>query len=220
MVRVVDVGDHVGDGELQLMRPQPAGLVAGTEIEARAEIEKNVGGLRDDEAAGFQKRRRIGRARGALVFKKLHHCRHAAFAGTAGNVDVVGAGLFERQPDELAAALNGRPVVKLIAHGSAPALDVRSASDRCLVLFVADLLEPIDVPAVERFLDGDVDHVVFGPAPCQCFSFGGNHTTSPARTSRSGPPQTCTRPTPATMHKVCPNGWVCQLVRAPGSKRT
>src|SRR4029077_5313054 len=40
------------------------------------------------------------------------------------------------------------------------------------------------------------DMVVVGPAPCQCFSPGENQITSPARTSRTGPPALCTRPDP------------------------
>src|SRR5471030_817971 len=59
-----------------------------------------------------------------------------------------------------------------------------------------------------------------GVAPCQCFSPGGIQTVSPARTGRIGPPQVCTWPMPEVMCKVCPSGWVCQAVRAPGSKRT
>src|SRR5260370_38599474 len=59
-----------------------------------------------------------------------------------------------------------------------------------------------------------------GLAPCQCFSAGGIHTVSPGRISRIGPPQVCTRPSPATTWRVCPSGWVCHAVRAPGSKLT
>src|SRR5919106_3694329 len=33
-------------------------------------------------------------------------------------------------------------------------------------------------------------------APCQCFSPGGNQTTSPGSTSSTGPPQVCTHPRP------------------------
>ena len=55
----------------------------------------------------------------ALVLDDLHHRRFAAFA--ARNVDVIGASLLEREPDEFAAALNRRPVIKQIAHGSPPA---------------------------------------------------------------------------------------------------
>src|ERR1700712_4426205 len=61
---------------------------------------------------------------------------------------------------------------------------------------------------------------VAGPAPCQCFSPGGNHTTSPGRISSIGPPSRCIRPNPAVTMSVCPSGWVCQAVRAPGSKVT
>ena len=35
---------------------------------------------------------------------------------------------------------------------------------------------------------------VVGAAPCQCFSPGSNHTTSPGRISSTGPPQRCARP--------------------------
>src|SRR3954454_23985575 len=59
-----------------------------------------------------------------------------------------------------------------------------------------------------------------GEAPCQCFSFGGIHTVSPARISWTGPPLACTRPTPETTKSVCPRGWVCHAVRAPGSNAT
>src|SRR3954451_15662180 len=61
---------------------------------------------------------------------------------------------------------------------------------------------------------------VVGAAPCQCFSPGGNHTTSPGRISSTGPPQRCTPPQPAVTMSVWPSGWVCHSVRAPGSNVT
>src|SRR5262245_5982509 len=64
------------------------------------------------------------------------------------------------------------------------------------------------------------DMAVVGLAPCQCFSPGGIHTVSPGLISRTGPPQVCTRPSPATTWRVWPSGWVCHAVRAPGSKLT
>src|SRR3954447_14909069 len=57
-------------------------------------------------------------------------------------------------------------------------------------------------------------------APCQCFSPGGNQTTSPGRTSSAGPPSRWTQPQPAVMMSVCPSGWLCHAVRAPGSNVT
>src|ERR1700690_2184518 len=61
---------------------------------------------------------------------------------------------------------------------------------------------------------------VVGLAPCQCFSPGGIHTMSPGRISSIGPPQRRARPQPAVTIKVWPSGWVCHVVRAPGSKVT
>src|SRR4029077_6054109 len=61
---------------------------------------------------------------------------------------------------------------------------------------------------------------VVGVAPCQCFSLGANQTTSPVRISSIGPPSRCARPQPAVTISVCPNGCVCQAVRAPGSNVT
>src|SRR5262249_13741783 len=46
-------------------------------------------------------------------------------------------------------------------------------------------------------------------APCQCFSPGGNQTTSPGRASSTGPPARCTQPQPAVMIRVWPSGCVC-----------
>src|SRR6266446_4848413 len=61
---------------------------------------------------------------------------------------------------------------------------------------------------------------VVGVAPCQCFSLGENHTTSPGRISSTGPPSRCAQPQPAVTISVWPSGCVCHAVRAPGSKVT
>src|SRR6266700_498647 len=61
---------------------------------------------------------------------------------------------------------------------------------------------------------------VVGAAPCQCFSPGGNQTTSPGRISSIDPPQRCTRPQPAVTISVWPSGCVCHAVRAFGSNVT
>src|SRR5207244_5139321 len=61
---------------------------------------------------------------------------------------------------------------------------------------------------------------VCGVAPCQCFSSGGNQTTSPGRISSRGPPDRCAQPQPAVTIKVWPSGCVCHAVRAPGSNVT
>jgi hypothetical protein len=61
---------------------------------------------------------------------------------------------------------------------------------------------------------------VVAVAPCQCFSPGANQTMSPGRISSLRPPSTCTQPQPDVTISVCPNGWVCHAVRAPGSNVT
>ncbi len=43
---------------------------------------------------------------------------------------------------------------------------------------------------------------VVGAAPCQCFSPGGNQTTSPGRISSLGPPHRCAQPRPDVTIKV------------------
>src|SRR5947199_10604853 len=63
-------------------------------------------------------------------------------------------------------------------------------------------------------------NAVVGVAPCQCFSLGGNQTTSPGRISSIGPSQLCAQPRPNVTINVCPSGCVCQAVRAPGSNVT
>src|SRR6516165_3255372 len=57
-------------------------------------------------------------------------------------------------------------------------------------------------------------------APCQCFSPGEKQTTSPGRISSTAPPQRWAQPQPAVTMRVCPRGWECHAVRAPGSNVT
>src|SRR5262245_2051063 len=102
---VVDLDHEVGDGKLQLMGPQASGLVAGNKPKPWAEVEQDVRGLGDDELAGLEERRRERGTLRARVVEQLLHRGYAAFAGTARHVDVVGARLFQRQADELAATL-------------------------------------------------------------------------------------------------------------------
>jgi hypothetical protein len=61
---------------------------------------------------------------------------------------------------------------------------------------------------------------VSGLAPCQCFSPGATQIESPGLIGWIGSPSFWMSPEPAMTCSVCPRGWVCQLVRAPGSKRT
>src|SRR5579871_1850173 len=64
------------------------------------------------------------------------------------------------------------------------------------------------------------DIAVVAVAPCQCFLPGGHQTTSPGRITSFGSPQHCVHPHPEVTINVCPSGWVCHAVRAPGSNVT
>ncbi len=113
---VVRLADEVGDRELELIDPEPHRLLARGEILARAQKEKNVGGLADEELAAFEERRSEWRMRDALAVEQRQHRRHAVLARPARDVDIVRAGFFEREAHEFAAALDVGPVIELIAH--------------------------------------------------------------------------------------------------------
>ena len=77
MVGVVHLLHEIGDGELKLVRPQPAGLVAvGARPWRGAEILQDVRGLRDQQPAGLEERRRERRLLCA-------RCRCSASCGLA-----------------------------------------------------------------------------------------------------------------------------------------
>ena len=110
---VVNFQHEIRDRELQLMHHSLPGFRLRRQPMARAEIEQDVGGLADHELAGLEERRRK-RRRALSRPHHLHHRSHAVAA--ARHVGIGGAGLLQREPDIFAAALNGRPVIELIAH--------------------------------------------------------------------------------------------------------
>ena len=96
------------------MQPQPAGFIARAEFQAGPKIKKDIGDLRDDQLAGFQKRRRERRM---FVTPAAHHCKHSIHTTRfAGDIIISGARIFERQPHEFAPSLDFRPIEQLIAH--------------------------------------------------------------------------------------------------------
>ena len=114
-MRVMGLDDQVGDGELDLVCPQAIGVALRCQAVTAAEIEKDVGALADQHSPGLQERRGEGGAGRVGAVEESHHPVHAA--GLAADVDIVGSGFLEGEADELAAALDARPVIKLIAHG-------------------------------------------------------------------------------------------------------
>ncbi len=120
MVGVVRLDQEVGDGELQLVGPQPAGIIPWRQTQGVAQEQQDVGALGDQPAAGLQERRR--ERRHVRPLHQRHHRRDALAVGgrTARHVDIVGARRLQRQPHELAAPLDGGPVVELVSHARSP----------------------------------------------------------------------------------------------------
>ncbi|OOO00968.1 MAG: hypothetical protein USCGTAYLOR_02834 [Chromatiales bacterium USCg_Taylor] len=113
----MDLRYKVGDCQLQLMRPQPAGLALRNQTEPRPQIQQDVGGLGNHPIAGLEKRRRERQMFDSSAIKKTHRRREALAAPRkTRHIHVVGARLLEREPHEFATALYAGPVVELIAH--------------------------------------------------------------------------------------------------------
>ena len=118
MVRVVRLGHRIGDGELQLVRPERVGLADARKAEPRAQVQQDRRGLPHDDVPVDKERRREGGTR-RIGRTQLAHERRLAAAPRfrlARNVDVFGTGRLEREAHEFSAALDGGPVVKLIRH--------------------------------------------------------------------------------------------------------
>jgi hypothetical protein len=122
VVGVVRFANEIGERELELVCPEPAGRVAWCETKARPEEEQDVGRLTDDLPAGFQKRRRERRPFDVLAFEMLRERRHAAalLLGDEGSIHVISACVFQREPHVFGAALDTGPVVELVDHPESP----------------------------------------------------------------------------------------------------
>ncbi len=131
MVRVVRLRHHVGNGELQLVRPQAVGFADARKTKARPEVQQDGRGLPDDDVAIDQERRREGWPHDLRVVEPVAQCGFAAALrfGQPRHVDIVCAGRLEREPHEFPAALDRGPVVELISSGH-PAMVSGSARPR------------------------------------------------------------------------------------------
>ncbi len=118
VVGVVRLVDEVGHRQLQLMRPQPAGFGRGRQAVLPAQVQQDVSGLPDQQCPRFQKGGSKGRTGDLFAIKQAYHLGFAA--RLSGDIDIVGAGLFQRQPDKFSASLDRRPVVEFVPHPAAP----------------------------------------------------------------------------------------------------
>jgi hypothetical protein len=107
-----------------------------------------------------------------------------------------------------------------IASEEAGVKKIPSSLRRDVVLLVRHVLHPGDVGSVQRFLHGEMDHASAGRGPLPV-PFTRRDPDSVSRSNLSnGSAPGLARLTPERTCRVCPNGWVCQAVRAPGSKLT
>src|SRR6267143_4764095 len=116
VVRVVRFDQPVGDGELELVRPDPGCLAFRHEAVARREPEEDVRSLRDHQLPRFQKWRSERQTSVGFAFHEAHQRRNAALRQPR-DVHVVGARYFQCEPHEFSAALDRGPVIELVAHG-------------------------------------------------------------------------------------------------------
>ncbi len=108
------LGHQISDGQLQLQCLHPPRGRLRHQVKRRAEKIQDRGDLCNDLAARLQEWRREGlRTFTAAIEKRLHH----RIAVHPRHVDVVGAGIFQRQAHELATALDAGPVVQRVLHG-------------------------------------------------------------------------------------------------------
>jgi hypothetical protein len=77
VVRVVDLGDQIGDGELELVSPEPCRRIAGHEPEPRAEEVEDRRGLRHHDLPGTEHRRSEGKVRTQLAAQHAQDGVHA-----------------------------------------------------------------------------------------------------------------------------------------------
>src|SRR6267143_2619139 len=171
---IVHLDQPVGDGELQLVQPQPAGLALGRKAETGSEVEQDVRGLGDQQLARAQDRRRERRSLDRRALQHLLHRSHAAH--TTRNIDVIGARVLEREANELAAALDGRPVIELVFHriicvwmvrdSSLPESSVTRVCQTCVRLPLwraVDSARSLPAVAAEKKLVFDSSVAVFRP---------------------------------------------------------
>src|SRR5262249_16125818 len=114
VVGVVHLVDEIGDRQLQLVRPEPPGLAGRYQVVAWPEIVEDVGSLGDHQPPRLEIRR--GERRTVDLPPIGNAPNHTLSTRLSRDIDIVGCGICERQPDELAAALDPGPVIELVSH--------------------------------------------------------------------------------------------------------
>lgn len=115
VMSVVDLGDEVGDGELELMSGVAGDLGLTDQAEPRSHVREDVGCVRDEPRSVAEDRR--GKDRGAaLVLQDFDDRLGSAARGfwAARHVFVGSAYTFESEAHEFTPSLNARPIEELV----------------------------------------------------------------------------------------------------------
>lgn len=83
------------------------------------------------------------------------------------------------------------------------------------ILFITDLFQPLHHLAIKCFLNGDVGHRRRRRGPVPMLFTRLEPDDIPRSNLFDGTIPTLDQRQPAVTISVCPNGWVCQAVRAP-----
>ena len=119
---VVNLGDEIGDRELEPMGEQAPCLVLRRKAKLGPEIVEDIGDMRDDDRAVAQERRRERGLRRAALEHRRHRFHAAPGSAFARDIDIRRAGRLEREAHKLAPPLDARPVEEFVGHRN-PRLD-------------------------------------------------------------------------------------------------
>jgi hypothetical protein len=130
MMRVMHFVDEVGNRQLLLVRPQPAGLVPRRKLMPVAEKEQNVGRLGYDSPASLEERGSKRQLAAFPTVEKPHQPRDAeSLTSRPRYVDVLAARLLQSEAHVLTPSLDCRPVIKLVPHSDTSVLQEASLWD-------------------------------------------------------------------------------------------
>jgi hypothetical protein len=114
MMGVMNFANQIGNRQLALMNPGPAGLIGRHQLQSRSERVQDSRNLRDDRTIDADEGRRKRRVQDGRALQSIEQLRHAVLA--TGHINIIGTGGFECEPDEFAPTLYVGPIVEFDLH--------------------------------------------------------------------------------------------------------
>ena len=204
-----------------------AGTTSGSRAAVRARVVGREEGA-DDELARLDRRharcrppRRCRSTRGPSASARVDRLNAAV------RPQVRAADARRRQADDRVGRLDDRRVGAVLEPDVARTVENSclawsSSSQRSFTSYCSSVTCSIHSTSLPSscLLDGDVGHRGRRRRAVPVLLAGREPDDVARRISSIGPPSRCTRPRPEVTISVCPSGWVCHAVRAPGSKVT